>query len=215
MKPSLNATGKVVLDTGGDKGIGKAIAISFAKAGARAIIILSRTEKTLLSAKIEIEEAATQQTVLVRHFTADVLDLTAIKTIFSTVRSEIGSVDILINNTASLSEHVSVAESPLVDYWYGFEVNVKGSLLVKQAFLNCTAAASATLITTTSGAAHIPYIPGYSGYSASKLAVVKVMGYVQDENPSLDVYNLQPGRIESDMSRKSDLDMKDKDDICE
>lgn len=60
-----------------------------------------------------------------------------------------------------------------------------------------------------------PYIPGYSGYATSKLALIKIMDYVQRENSSLDVFNMQPGLIESDMSRKSDLDMTEKDDICE
>jgi NAD(P)-dependent dehydrogenase (short-subunit alcohol dehydrogenase family) len=214
-KASLSAAGKVVLVTGGGKGIGKAIAISFARAGARAIVILGRTEATLLSAKSEIKKEAAQHTTLVRTFTADVLDAKAIGEVFSTVTSEIGRISILVNNAAYLSEHVLVAQSPLVDYWHGFEVNVKGSLIVTQAFLNCAAAHAATLINVTSGAAHIPYIPGYSGYAASKLALVKIMDYVQCENPLLDVFNLQPGLIESDMSRKSDLDMAEKDDICE
>lgn len=113
---SLTAAGKVVLVTGGGQGIGKAIAILFARAGARSIVILGRTETNLLSAKSEVEKGPAQQSVLVHTFTADVLDANAIDQVFSTVRAEIGSVDILINNAAYLSEHVSIADSPLDDY---------------------------------------------------------------------------------------------------
>jgi len=209
--PSLSANGKVVLVTGGGKGIGKAIAISFAKAGAKAVVILGRTEATLLQAKEEIKKASqlakgdrTDQ-IIVQSFVADTLDTEAVNSAFSSVRSQIGLIDVLVNNAGYLSEHVPVATTSLDDYWHGFEVNVKGALIVTQAFLKGVAAESATFINMSSAAVHMPvqFLPGYSGYSASKLAMTRIMEYVQLEQPSMRVFNLQPGTVESDMIRKS------------
>jgi NAD(P)-dependent dehydrogenase (short-subunit alcohol dehydrogenase family) len=196
--PALSQAGKVVFITGGGKGIGKSIATSFAKAGAKAIIITGRTPASLEEAKASLS----QYGIPVETFVADVADETAIQQAFSTAHRKHGPIDVLVSNAGYLSVHVPISESPLQDYWQGFETNVKGGLVVTQAFLK-VAAPDATLISISSGAAHIPYIPGYSGYSASKLAFWRIMEYFQAENPDLRVFNLQPGRIESDMSRKA------------
>jgi short-subunit dehydrogenase len=63
----------------------------------------------------------------------------------------------------------------------------------------------ATLINVTSAAAHIPYIEEFSGYSAVKLAGVKIMQYMQHENPELHVFNLNPGFVETNMAKASGL----------
>ena len=215
--PSLSAKGKVVFITGGGKGIGKAIAISFAKAGAKAVVILGRTEAALLQAKEEIQKAGATASgnrthpIIVQSFVADALDVEAVNAAFSSVRSQIGLIDVLVNNAGYLSAPGSVAASSLDDYWYGFEVNVKGGLIVTQGFLNGTAAETATLINVSSGVVHLPFafVPGYSGYSASKLAMTKIIENVQQENPSLRVFNLQPGIIETDMSQKSGMPGRD------
>lgn len=110
----------------------------------------------------------------------------------------------LVNNAGYLSSHKPLAESPLDDYWRGFEINIKGPIATTQAFLKI-ARPGATLINVSSGAAMLPYIPTYSGYSASKLAACKIMEYVQRENPRLRVFNLQPGMVETSMSKKSGL----------
>ena len=208
---SLSAAGKVVLVTGGGRSIGKSITTAFAKAGARAIVIIGRTEANLTATKKEIEGVAqiTQKDssppiTTVHTFVADISDVERMNLVFSAVRQEIGQVDVCVNNAAYLPDQGSVAQSDLNDFWHGFEINVKGGIIVTQAFLKHAAASSATLINITSGALHIPYIPGYASYSSSKGALLRIMDYVQAENPTLRVFNLQPGTIESDMSRKSD-----------
>jgi NAD(P)-dependent dehydrogenase (short-subunit alcohol dehydrogenase family) len=197
--PSLSQAGKVIFITGGSKGIGKAITLSFAKAGAKAIIITGRTKATLDETKAELSKYG----VPISAFVADVTDSKAIEDAFSTTYKNYGPVDVLISNAGYLSTHVDIQESPLEDYWQGFETNVKGGIVVTQSFLK-VAAPNATLINITSGAAHIPYIPSYSGYSASKIAFWKIMGYLPHERPDLRVINLQPGAIATDMAKKAE-----------
>jgi NAD(P)-dependent dehydrogenase (short-subunit alcohol dehydrogenase family) len=206
IQPTLSASGKVIFITGGGKGIGEAIALHFARAGARALVLTGRTASSLESCKAKIE--AISQNILVETIVVDITDSTGIGKAFNTANARFGAIDVLVNNAAYLTdEHISVAKSVLDDYWHGFEVNIKGSLIVTQEFLQSGVAVNkgATVINITSGAAHIPYIPGYSGYSASKLGFAKIMEYVQYENKEreLRVFNLQPGAVETDMTRKA------------
>jgi NAD(P)-dependent dehydrogenase (short-subunit alcohol dehydrogenase family) len=197
--PALSTKGKVILVTGGGKGVGKAIALSFAKSGAKAIVITGRTEATLSGTTAELKKL--YEGLIVRSFVADVMDEKATEDIFSTVESEIGKVDVLVGNAAYLSDPSSVAASNLDDYWKGFEINVKGQLILARAFFK-HAAENATYINIASGACHIPYIETFSGYSASKAAYVRIVEYLAHEHPQVRFFNLQPGRVESDMARK-------------
>ncbi|MHA1144939.1 MAG: SDR family oxidoreductase [Candidatus Helarchaeota archaeon] len=92
----LNLADKVVLVTGGSKGIGRAIALKFAAEGCKKLIICARTEKTLMETRNEINT----------KFGIDVLavvtDLTKTKDIdhlAEIIQDRFGGIDILINNT--------------------------------------------------------------------------------------------------------------------
>ena len=185
--------------TGGGKGIGKGIATAFVEAGAKAIVITGRTEVALKETKSELSRTGKSA---IDYFIADITDVSAVDAAFSATARIYGKVDILINNAGYLDAHVSIAESSLDDYWHCFEVNVKGPIVTTQAFLK-VAAPNATVINVTSGTAHIPYIPGSSGYSTAKMASARFMEFLQHEEPGLRVFNLHPGSILTDMARKA------------
>jgi shikimate 5-dehydrogenase len=63
-RPELSTAGKVVFITGGGSGIGPRIAHAFAKSGAAKIIIMGRTESSLLSTKNEVETEFPKSSVL-------------------------------------------------------------------------------------------------------------------------------------------------------
>jgi NAD(P)-dependent dehydrogenase (short-subunit alcohol dehydrogenase family) len=200
-RSTLSAKGKVILITGGGTGIGKATAAAFIEAEAKTVILIGRTEATLKAAQAELSLKGSN---LVNYYLADTTDPVAIEKAFSATVQRYGKMDVLVNNAGYLSVHKPLAESPLDDYWKGFEINIKGPIVTSQAFLK-VAKPGATLINVSSGAAMLPYIPSYSGYSASKLASCKIMEYLQQENPELRVFNLQPGIIETNMAKKSGL----------
>ena len=202
--PSLSAAGKVIFVTGGAGGIGKAIAEAFAQAGASAIMLVGRTEATLRQTKDELSSATKSS---IAYALADTTDPVTVEQALSTAIKLYGKIDVLVNNAGYLDAHKPLAESELEDYWKCFEINIKGPIVTTQAFLK-VAQPDATLINVTSGAAIIPYIPEYSGYSSSKLGAAKVMEYVHYENPHLRVFNLQPGTIITNMAKKSGLDVR-------
>ena len=95
-------------------------------------------------------------------------------------------------------------DAPLEDWWKAFEVNVKGSFIIAQAFLNI-ASPGATLIGTSSAVVNFPYVPKYSSYSASKLALLGVLEDIQSDNPEFRIFSFHPGVVASDMNAKSGI----------
>jgi len=204
-QPSLSATNKVVFVTGGSGGIGKGIATYFAKAGAKVVVITGRTEASLLDTKNEIEQSSPGAKV---HTCAlDVVDKAAMNSAFSSVRETYGPIDVLVNNVGYFDGGGPIATIDFTKLWRGFEVNILGGLIATQAFLN-TASKNATLINISSGAAHL-HGPGFAGYSASKLGLAKVMEFVQNENPDMKVFNVQPGVVQTALATKANRPARD------
>ncbi|KAF2140289.1 uncharacterized protein K452DRAFT_231027 [Aplosporella prunicola CBS 121167] len=197
------ATGKNVVITGGGKGIGKAIAFAFARAGAKGISIIARGEKQLEETAKEL--ARKHSKVTIDYQVVDILDFDSVKAALERSATLHGSLDILINNAGYLSDQLPVATSPLPDWWSGFEVNVKGTLHATQAFLAVAHSPEATVITINSLASHVSsnVTKNYSSYCGSKLAAVNMMEHLQVEEPSLRVFSIQPGIIASDMQARA------------
>jgi NAD(P)-dependent dehydrogenase (short-subunit alcohol dehydrogenase family) len=91
----LPFSGKLALVTGAGRGIGRAISIGLAEQGAT-VLLLSRTLNELEEVKVAIERAGGKALVLV----IDVADRRRLREAVKDVTSELGSVDILINNAA-------------------------------------------------------------------------------------------------------------------
>jgi NAD(P)-dependent dehydrogenase (short-subunit alcohol dehydrogenase family) len=199
--PLLSSAGKTVFVTGGGRGIGREVAKSFAVAKAQGVFIIGRSEEALVEACKEIKTLS--QSVDVSYAVADITDAASVSVAFDNAIRLFGPIDILIQNAGYLDGHQSIAKSDLADYWRAFEINVKGGLVVVQDFLKRSPKPGSTIINIGSGAGHISYIPGYSAYSSSKLAFAKIIEYVHHENPELRVFNINPGRVATDMQAKA------------
>jgi NAD(P)-dependent dehydrogenase (short-subunit alcohol dehydrogenase family) len=128
----MQLAGKIALVTGAGRGIGKAIAIGFARAGAD-IIAVSRT-------LAEIEETARTANLAGRRalaIKADVSRLEDVERIAKQVRSHFGRLDILVNNAALRMNHLGKKDNyyiPFVnltiDDWDStINVNLRGPFL--------------------------------------------------------------------------------------
>ncbi|GAE43561.1 5-keto-D-gluconate 5-reductase [Mesobacillus boroniphilus JCM 21738] len=91
--PSFDLKGKTAVVTGAGRGIGRAIAIGFAEAGAD-VALLARTEEDLKETSSVIEKLGHKTLVL----PTDVTNRDQVHKSISAVRTEWGKIDILVNN---------------------------------------------------------------------------------------------------------------------
>lgn len=120
--PANTAAGKVVLVTGGGAGIGKSIAEAFVKAGAKAIVLLGRSEDVLKEAQKQLSAGGVSTRVLT--FGADVVDESALKSAFENAAKEVGPIDIVVANAAYLAKPDAAATTDLADWWKGYGKNL-------------------------------------------------------------------------------------------
>jgi NAD(P)-dependent dehydrogenase (short-subunit alcohol dehydrogenase family) len=200
-RPELSTAGKVVLITGGGSGIGPKIANSFALSGATKISILGRTESSLLSTKQELE--AQHPALKILTFVADITDQPAVQHAFETTKKIFGPVDILIGNAGYMPDAAPLATTDLDKWMTGLDINVRGNLILYQAFLS-NSSPNPTLLHVSTAAANFPALPGgLSAYAVSKLAASKMSDYFAAENPNVRVMTVHPGTPDTSMNRKS------------
>ena len=208
--PLLSLHGKVVVITGGGRGIGKTIAKSFAIAGARAVILFGRTAATLESTAKDIESMGTD--TLVKTFVVDILVRKDLNQTMESIQRDVGSVDIFINNAGDFYGG-PIASCDLDEYWNSVSTNVLGSLNCIQAVLQYdrgSSQAALTLINLSTAGIHLPPYPNMSAYAASKLAAHTIMSYLQVEmSDSLRVFSIHPGTVPTDMAAKAGVPTAD------
>lgn len=194
-RPQLKAAGKVVFITGGGSGIGKAIAIAFAQAGAKAIAIFGRRIDRLKSAADEIRHSSLNGTTVVCEG-VDLTQRAAVNTAFASAVNQVGGakVDVFINNAGVLNPSGTVAGYDEETFYEGIKLNMGSAFNAVNAILPLLAP-TAKVFNISSAIAHTDFIPDVWLYSATKAANIKMFDYLQVENPDLHVVNIQPGVV--------------------
>lgn len=193
-RPALSNESKSAVVTGAGSGIGASIAVSLAKSAVSYIALIGRREHALLKTKLAVQSVSTSTKVYT--YAVDITDLTAIVTALDAFAQECasGKIDILVANAGSLGPLNSVRDTNPIEWWGGFETNVRGNFNLVHAFLRRAKDTSA-IIHLSSAVVHGPYFPNESSYCASKAGAVKLFEYVHHENPGMFVLCLQPGLV--------------------
>ncbi|GFP57133.1 short chain dehydrogenase citE [Trichoderma asperellum] len=181
-RSGLSAAGKNVVITGGGTGIGKAVAIAFAQAGANSVSILGRRLDRLESSVIAISAAA-QPNSQVLYRKADLTDRAQVQDALA----------------SALPPPGLVAKYNATTFMGAFEMNVLTSLNAIQAFIPL-AGVDPILLNIGSNLAHVQPMPGMPAYAASKAAQLKMVEHFATENPELHVVSLQPGVIVTEIA---------------
>lgn len=157
---------KVALITGGDSGIGEAIAIAFAKEGAHvAINYLNETEDAI-HAKLQVEGLGRRCLIQA----GDIGDEQFCKFLVDNVTHEFGKLDILINNAAEQHPQESILDISAEQLEKTFRTNIFSMFYLTKAALPHLKE-GASIINTTSVTAYRGS-PGLLDYSATKGAIV-------------------------------------------
>lgn len=205
-RPELSARGKSVVVTGGGTGIGAETARSFAAAGASRIALLGRREQPLLDTKAAIEREFPDVDVFVAP--TDVTVKSEVDAAFATFASGGGGggdddgVHILVSNAAVIGPREPIRDVDGDAWVEAVQKNIRGSLLVSQAFLR-HAAAGAVAINVCSAVAHLNFVPEFSSYNVAKLAVFRLWDFVAFANPEVSVFHTQPGVVDTAMNKEA------------
>ncbi len=194
--------GKRILETGSSRGLGREMALSFAKAGVTGIALLDMLDVAPVAKEvIETAEATGHPKPEVIQLSTDITQIRDVQKAADLVRSNWDNIDILINNAGYLAPYEPLSDSDPELWWRNFEVNVKGVYLMTRTFLPLLLQSTEkTMIVLSSVGAHHT-LPGGSGHETTKLAVLKLNSYLMAEYGSkgLLAYAVAPGGVKTDM----------------
>ena len=161
-------TGEVAIVTGGGRGIGRAIAVALAKAGA-SVAVVAGSEDQLAETVREITELGSRAISIA----ADVSHPDAVQKMMVEVEKSLGSVDLLVNNAGLAGPIGPTWETAPDAWWRCLEVNLRGPMLCSQAVLpGMIARGDGRIVNVASGAGTFA-IPYLGAYVTSKTALIK------------------------------------------
>ena len=205
MAYSIDLSGRVALVTGASSGLGAQFARTLARAGAGVVLASRRLEKLKeLRARIEGEGGDAHVVEL------DVTDLDSIKAAVAHAETEMGSIDILVNNSG-VSTTQRIQDVTLEDYDFIFDTNVKGAFFEaqevgKRMLARSRGAAPGSFtggrIINIASMAGLKVLPQIGAYCMSKAAVVQMTRAMALEwgRFGINVNALCPGYIDTEIN---------------
>jgi NAD(P)-dependent dehydrogenase (short-subunit alcohol dehydrogenase family) len=195
--PSAGLAGRVALVTGGGRGLGPQLARALARAGA-AVAVAARTLSELESTVSAIEAGGGKALALV----ADVTSHGEVQEAVDAAESELGPIDVLVNNAGRFQAIGPTWEVDPDDWWREFEVNVRGAALCTTAVVGGMLRRGAgRIVNVASGAATVP-LPGASAYGAGKTALLRLTETLSREldGTGVHVFAIDPGVLRTPMN---------------
>lgn len=161
---------RVAIVTGASRGIGHATAVALARAGAR-VVMLARSAKPLAEAAKEIGALA---------IPCDVADEGAVSTALDRVTSELGDVEILVNN-AGIFHLALVEQTSVADLRRTLETNLVAPFVLTRAVIPAMRAARRGHVVTIGSIADRVTFPENAAYAASKFGARAVHQVLREE----------------------------------
>jgi 3-oxoacyl-[acyl-carrier protein] reductase len=195
--PTRCLEGQVALVTGAGRGIGRAIAEALARAGA-AVAVLARTEGQVRETADRIATHGVRASAVV----ADVRDPAQVQQAVHAVFSELGPVDLLVNNAGAAFAVGPVWEVDADEWWSIVETNLRGPFLFARAVLPTMIERHAGRIVNLASQASIRPYAYNTAYACSKAAVVRFTDSLADEtrDHGIQVFALSPGSVRTTLT---------------
>ncbi|MDX1430052.1 MAG: SDR family oxidoreductase [Rhodothermales bacterium] len=196
---TIDLQGRIVLVTGGARGIGHAVSRLFAEANARVAVHYNRS-------KTEAGELA-ERVPGAMAFQADLTDSAAARQLFRNVLTDMGGLDVLINN-AGLARKVGWQESGADWEWAWDEtmsVNLKSAALLSRLALgHFVEHGGGRIVTVSSRAAFRGDTPEFMAYAASKAGLVGLTRSIARGfgKKGVSAFLVAPGFTRTDMAQE-------------
>ncbi len=207
MAYSMDLSGRVAFITGASSGLGAQFARTLSSAGAAVVLASRRIDRLKdLRAQIEAEGGDAHVTEL------DVTSLDSIKSAVAHAETEVGSIDILINNSG-VSTTQRIQDVGEEDYDFMFNTNVKGAFFVaqevgKRMLARAKGAAPGTYtggrIVNIASMAGLRVLPQIGVYCMSKAAVIQMTKAMALEwgKFGINVNAICPGYIDTEINHR-------------
>jgi NAD(P)-dependent dehydrogenase (short-subunit alcohol dehydrogenase family) len=195
---TVDLSGQVALITGASKGLGRALADAFGRAGAR-LVLCARGEAGLR----ETVEALEARGVEVEWGPVDVADEAGVARLVTGAEERFGAVSVLVNNASVLGPRVPLRDQGLEEWRHVLNVNLTGTLIPILAVLpGMRAAGGGSIINVSSGVGNVARAR-WGAYAVSKWGVEALSGNLalEEADAGVRVNIVDPGRLRTEMRR--------------
>jgi NAD(P)-dependent dehydrogenase (short-subunit alcohol dehydrogenase family) len=185
---------KVTLITGASQGLGKALALAFAKEGAK-VVVNARSEESIRPVAEEIEGTGAE----VLAVAADVSKSADVERMIDETVGRFGRIDVLVNNAGLLGPRVRIVEYPEDEWRRVIDANLTGTFLVSKAAIPHVPEGG-SIINVVSGVS-VEGRAEWGAYSVSKFGVEGLTQILAAElaERSVRVNAVDPGGMRTDM----------------
>ena len=184
--------------TGAGRGIGREIALTHAREGAK-VALLARTAGEI--DKVAAEIAAAGGTA--RAYAVDIIDLAAVETVIAAIEKDLGPITVLTNNAASFGAIGPIWDVDAAVWWRDVETNVRGTFNCCRAVLTGMRARKRGRIINLTGGGTFSSFPNGSGYATSKSGILRFTESVNDTlaGSGVRLFAMDPGLVRTGMTQ--------------
>ena len=192
----MKLAGQVAVITGAGRGIGRAIAVAYAREGA-SLALAARSETELQEAVGVVSDLGAE----VIAVPTDVTIQNETERLANSVVERFGRIDILVNNAGVPGPIGSLQDNDVADWVNTINVNLTGTFLVCRAVIPVMLCRAAGTIINLSGAGAANAWSNMSAYCSSKAAVVRLTEVLAQEldGQGITVNALGPGSVHTSM----------------
>lgn len=206
MNRSSRLKGKLVLITGASKGLGRQLALDYAREGAAGLCLVARHGDQLNGVRDEIQKLSSKTKVIT--VSADVGREEDIERIVALAMNEFhGRLDVLVNNASELgpSPMPLLLDYPLNEFRRVIDVNLVGPFVLIRKLLPAMMEGGGSIINVTSDAGVVGYSNwGAYGISKSALEGLSRTWAAELEGTGVRVNLVDPGNMNTDMHRAAE-----------
>jgi 7-alpha-hydroxysteroid dehydrogenase len=189
IQEAFSLQGKTAIVTGSGKGIGRAIGLTFAQAGAN-VVFAARTQEDIASAAVEAQHVGAKAIAV----QCDVLQDDQLLDLVPRTLDAFGAIDILVNNAGGTLPR-PMAEISARSFRRAFDFNVSTAFLLSQAALPHLKKSKGCVVNIASAAGRLVQ-PGFTSYGTVKAALIHLSKMMAVElAPDIRVNSVSPGSV--------------------